>query len=224
MEEGMDELKFCSVHRDFKVSPECVEITTDFSMRRNSYPAKLTGKMRLRIDCSGALDIALCDVRSSFASYLPRFGIVLVMNEAYRKAEYFGYGPYESYVDKHCASRLGFFGTDASMNFEHYVRPQENGSHYDTRYAEVTDKYDTGVEIIPAGDVSSFSFGILPYSAETLTNAHNDRDLPESKNTYVYIDYKQNGIGSNSCGPALSEKYAFSEKEFSFSVRIMPKA
>ena len=31
------------------------------------------------------------------------------------------------------------------------------------------------------------------------------------------IDFRQDGIGSNSCGPELAEKYRFQEEEFNFS-------
>ena len=62
----------------------------------------------------------------------------------------------------------------------------------------------------------------LHYSAEQLDAARNDRDLVPDRETYVYIDYKQSGIGSNSCGPALAEKYRFSEKEFSYKLKITP--
>ena len=62
----------------------------------------------------------------------------------------------------------------------------------------------------------------LHYSTEQLDAAHNDRDLVPDPETYVHIDYKQSGIGSNSCGPALAEKYRFSEKEFIFKLKITP--
>ena len=49
-----------------------------------------------------------------------------------------------------------------------------------------------------------------------------DAELEAAKETYVYIDYKQAGIGSNSCGPELKEKYRFNENEFDFAFRIKP--
>ena len=35
------------------------------------------------------------------------------------------------------------------------------------------------------------------------------------------IDYSQNGIGSNSCGPVLSEKYQLNEEKFTFDVKLV---
>ena len=31
------------------------------------------------------------------------------------------------------------------------------------------------------------------------------------------------GIGSNSCGPALMEQYRFDEREFDFCVKLIPE-
>ena len=42
------------------------------------------------------------------------------------------------------------------------------------------------------------------------------------KETCVNLDYRHAGIGSNSCGPALSPEYRLSETEFSFSFRLIP--
>lgn len=38
------------------------------------------------------------------------------------------------------------------------------------------------------------------------------------------LDYRQNGIGSNSCGPQLIEKYRLDETEFHFELRLKPEA
>ena len=49
--------------------------------------------------------------------------------------------------------------------------------------------------------------------------AHN-HELPESDETVLSIDYRQNGIGSHSCGPQLLDKYRLNEKEFTFKVLV----
>ena len=43
------------------------------------------------------------------------------------------------------------------------------------------------------------------------------------KETVVNIDYRHTGIGSNSCGPALSPEYRFTLKDFSCAVKITPE-
>ena len=41
--------------------------------------------------------------------------------------------------------------------------------------------------------------------------------------TVLCVDYRQSGIGSNSCGPMLAEEYQLNEEEFEFRVRFVPE-
>jgi beta-galactosidase len=145
--------------------------------------------------------------------FIPRFGYVFNLVEGYEDMEYFGYGPYESYVDKCKASRLGIFKTTISDNFENYIRPQENGAHFGTRYVNVTSAWG---ERISVQSEKPFSFNASHYTPKMLTDTAHHYELSPMKETQLIIDYKQSGVGSNSCGPDLMENYRFDEKEFSF--------
>ena len=41
--------------------------------------------------------------------------------------------------------------------------------------------------------------------------------------TVLCLDYRMNGIGSNSCGPRLLEKYRLDEAEFTFGISLIPE-
>ncbi|MBO4769936.1 MAG: DUF4981 domain-containing protein [Clostridia bacterium] len=151
---------------------------------------------------------------------LPRFGIEFLMPEGCEQIRYYGRGPYESYVDKRLASRQGLFTTTATDNFEHYIKPQENSAHADTLWMFTGDLNGNG--LLFTGNGHLFSFNSSHYTPAMLTAAKHDFELEPLKETAVNVDYRQTGIGSNSCGPALAEKYRFDEKTFTFTVRIMP--
>ena len=68
-----------------------------------------------------------------------------------------------------------------------------------------------------------FSMNASPYTAEELTVATHNYELPESDKSVLCIDYRQNGIGSNSCGPELDEKYRFDEDEWEFGFTMHVK-
>ena len=70
--------------------------------------------------------------------------------------------------------------------------------------------------------IPEFEFSALKYSQYMLDSAKYERDLTETGRTYVHIDFKTAGIGSNSCGPGLQSKYAFDEKSFAYSFVIKP--
>ena len=148
---------------------------------------------------------------------LPRFGIEFLMPEGFENLKYFGMGPYESYVDKRLASRMGVYFSKVHEHFEHYVRPQENMAHSDTKWVYVSNLNGHG--LIFSGDLS---FNCSHFTPEMLEKTPHDYELVPLKETVVNLDYRHTGIGSNSCGPELLPEFCFEEKEFSWSVKITP--
>lgn len=148
--------------------------------------------------------------------YLPRFGLRLFLPRAFDAVEYFGYGPFESYSDKHRASLLGKYETTVAQEHEDYLRPQENSSHYGCSHLAVADPDGGCLEAV--GD--SFSFNTSVYTQEELaTKAHN-YELEPCGSTVLCLDYKLSGIGSNSCGPQLLPQYQLNEESFDFAMEL----
>ena len=63
-------------------------------------------------------------------------------------------------------------------------------------------------------------FNVSHYTAKMLMKANHWDELKKADFTNIRIDYKNSGIGSNSCGPELLEKYRLSEKEIRFAFYI----
>lgn len=159
---------------------------------------------------------------------LPRFGARMVLRKDMRNVNYIGMGPYESYIDKHHASWHGAFSASIDEMHEDYIMPQENGSHHDCSYVRVSahgtnDGADRTSHRIAVTSAVPFSMNASPYTAEELTNAAHNYELPDSNKSVLCIDYRQNGIGSNSCGPELDEKYRFDEDEWEFGFTMHVK-
>lgn len=149
---------------------------------------------------------------------LPRFGWQLPLTTMTPvTAKYLGYGPYESYVDKHQASYLGQFSCQAQQNYEPYLFPQENGSHWQTHWLQLQ-QADHCCRLTAA---QPFSFSLLPYTAAQLTAARHVDELPANQQQQILlVDYAQEGIGSNSCGPELPAKYCFSSHNFDWQFQL----
>lgn len=159
---------------------------------------------------------------------LPRFGARMILREDMQNINYIGMGPYESYIDKHHASWHGSFSASIDEMHEDYIMPQENGSHFDCSYVQISapganDGADRTSHSIAVTSAVPFSMNASPYTAEELTNAAHNYELPESNKSVLCIDYRQNGIGSNSCGPELDEKYRFDEDEWEFGFTMHVK-
>lgn len=172
------------------------------------------------VTADGVLHCAM-DVRQTRQTTitLPRFGFECFLREGLENVEWFGRGPTESYIDKRHAARFGRYHARVSDMTTHYVFPQENGSHAETRFAGVTDRRGLGLAIL--GD-PEFSFSTHHYSTADFQDARHDHELKARKETVLNIDYRQQGIGSASCGPRLNAKYQLNAREFSFGFRLKP--
>ncbi|MDO4429784.1 MAG: glycoside hydrolase family 2 TIM barrel-domain containing protein [Lonepinella koalarum] len=148
--------------------------------------------------------------------FLPRFGLCFVLSDTYRQTEYFGYGETESYADKHHSAKLGFYRTTPTENHVDYLKPQENGSHWGCSYVKVRSENH---EFYFTAD-QPFSFNLSPYSQGELERAKHNYELQESNSTFLILDYKISGIGSNSCGPWLKEQYRLAENRWAWRLKL----
>ncbi len=105
---------------------------------------------------SGGLKITLSYKLNNYVKRIPRIGFEFAISNEYSTFDYVGYGPTESYVDKHIATEYGIYTSTAEENFTNYIRPQENGSHYGTDYLHVR-------KLMSVTADKDFSFSILPY-------------------------------------------------------------
>lgn len=152
-------------------------------------------------------------------AYLPRLGLRMFLPKEMNQIEYFGYGPYESYIDKHQASYIGKFDAPVTAMHEDYLRPQENGSHYACEYMNIAGDHSK----LTVYNDSNFSFNVSEYTAEELTNKAHNYELEKSGSTVLCIDYRQSGIGSGSCGPQLAKQYRLNDTHYSYSFHIKPE-
>lgn len=123
---------------------------------------------------------------------LPKVGYRLFMPAENESVSYFGFGPRESYVDRYKSQRLGLWNTTATDNFEHYIRPQENGAHYGTRFAEVYSNA-AGLRFEPFG-MEHFSFNAQHFTAQMLEDTKHDFELEPLEDTVVSLDWRMTGI------------------------------
>lgn len=162
---------------------------------------------------NGLIKSEISAVKNVNLPFLPRFGVEIKLDKSYENLSYFGLGPYENYQDKHSASYLGRFNTSVSKMHEDYIRPQENGSRGLCKEVKVYNEDST--IYITSND--NFSFSASHFSTEELTNKMHNFELVEDDATYLIVDYKQSGIGSNSCGPELDHQYRLNEKDMKFN-------
>lgn len=130
-----------------------------------------------------------------------RVGIEFAVDKKHSAFSYIGFGPTESYVDKHVAAEYGYYESTAVENYDRgYVRPQESGSHCACRYLELKELFALTAD-------APFSCSVTPFTTEQLCDTKHDFELPENDFVNVCVDIAMRGIGSASCGPKLDERF-----------------
>lgn len=171
-----------------------------------------------KIDNDGKLSSVMCVEKDDEFPVLPRFGIRMFLDKRLKNVSFYGMGPQESYRDKHQGAYHGLFRTKVKDLHEDYIRPQENGSHFDCDYVV----FSAAQFGIAAAAEKPFSFNASCYTQEELEHTAHNYELEKSDGTVFCLDYALNGIGSNSCGPALLEKYQFDDTSFQLEFTLVP--
>ena len=163
----------------------------------------------------GSIHVSLSGKVRKDCVELPRLGFEFSVPGEYKKFRYFGMGPEECYADMHHFAKLGMYESSAEKEYVPYVMPQEHGNHYKTLCLETENGLCFTAD-------KAFEINVSEYSSEDLTAARHTDELHKSGSVLVRIDYKNAGIGSNSCGPELLPQYRFSDKQidFGFTVEI----
>ena len=148
---------------------------------------------------------------------VPRFGMRFALKKEFENIEYFGRGDTECYIDYSEHARMGVWKSTVTDEYQPYIMPQDCGNHIDVKWLKLT-----GSETLKFECEKSFEFSALHYTVEELDEKKHAFELEQSDSTEVLICFKNRGVGSNSCGPSLPEKYCVTDKkiEFKFSLSV----
>jgi beta-galactosidase len=153
--------------------------------------------------------------KKNYIDQIPRFGFLFEFKKDFENIKYAAYGPSSSYIDMLAHTYYGIYNSTVTDEFVPMVKPQECANHYGADFLELMCDEST-----VRFDGKGFEFSALHYTPEELTDKKHIHELCESESTVVIINYKQNGIGSNSCGPRLPEMYKFNDREFTFEFEM----
>ena len=195
-----------------------VKITSHASVVAETVQKILDVTITWKIEAAGKIDADIAVTKDDEFPDLPRFGVRMFLDKKLSAARYFGMGPQESYCDKHQAASHGLYQANVDDLHEDYIRPQENGSHYDCEYIELN---NSRYGIVVSAE-NAFSFNASYYTQEELEEKTHNYELTESDSVVFCVDYALNGIGSNSCGPVVLDQYRFDDVLFRFQFTLIP--
>lgn len=208
--ESTVDVQFSQLSRgDYQVTMEKLVGTTNSGWYydiQETYTIHEDGSFDFKVDgiASGKRDCA--------PDMLPRIGVSMRLPKDYQQVNYRGMGPTENYSDSHQAAYLGVFESTVDDLFVDYVKPQENGNHMETDRVILQNTTSK----IQLGMTRPLNFSVANYSDETLERAKHTIDLQADDYVSLYLDVKQNGLGTNSCGQNQLKKYRCKFDDFSF--------
>lgn len=160
---------------------------------------------------SGRVDLA--------PDMLPRIGVSMHLDKSMEHVRYFGMGPGENYADSKEAAQMGLYANTVDGLFTNYVIPQENGNHMGCKWVSMTNDRGMGLLASTEGD---FNFSASWYEDKDLDDAKHTCDLVKRDYIVFNVDYKQNALGTNSCGQWQLDKYRAKFEDFKLSFKLTP--
>lgn len=160
---------------------------------------------------SGRVDLA--------PDMLPRIGVSMHLDKSMEHVRYFGMGPGENYADSKEAAQMGLYANTVDGLFTNYVIPQENGNHMGCKWVSMTNDRGMGLLASTEGDIN---FSASWYEDKDLDDAKHTCDLVKRDYIVFNVDYKQNALGTNSCGQWQLDKYRAKFEDFKLSFRLTP--
>ena len=169
----------------------------------------------IAIDVDGRIDFDVKGQAAKGCCWLQRLGYEFAITDENASFKFFGKGPLQTYCDLSRFATVAMYESTAEKELVDYVRPQEFGNHINVRYLDI----DNNMTVVAD---NPFECHVSQYSTKAITKAQHSDELVTDGLTHVRIDYKNSGVGSNSCGPSLLEKYRFyaNDVDFKFSIKF----
>ena len=218
-----------------------VQVKLDTDSNKNKVTMSMTGRMQvdaamgMSYEIYGNGEIVVLDQfspKSDFAKEggLAKVGSRMIVNSSYDNFQYYGRGPWDTYVDRESAARIGVYQNKVSDSFDKkMLKPQENGNHTDVRWTSLTNDEGTGLLVSTNGTIE---VSALPYTAEELNRKNyneaqyrHPNKVPTRQDSIVWnIDYKQRGVSDTAfMGHTPLDGYQVpTNQDYSYSYRITP--
>ena len=155
---------------------------------------------------------------------LPKLGFKLEMPKEMEQLSWFGRGPWDSYRDRKEACLPAIYQSTVTDQYEEYILPQEHGTKQEVRWISLTNSEGKGLLFVAPDQMAASAVHFRP--EDNYTNS-NDRkkhtyEFVKCANTVVNLDAATRGLGNNSCGPDVMDKYELKSANTAFRFFIIP--
>jgi beta-galactosidase len=177
---------------------------------RHQHSYTISPDGRIQADNIFTIDKAIPD--------LPRLGVVLFLKPGFEKLRWFGRGPFENYSDRERAALVDLYESTVTDQYVPYIMPQEHGNHTEVRWLSLGGE---NVRLLVAA-AGPMEFSASHYTAQDIDSAYHTFDLHPRSEVILNLDYRQRGLGTESCGPGTLEQYKIKPGRYAWSYTLQP--
>jgi beta-galactosidase len=155
---------------------------------------------------------------------LPKLGFKLEMPKEMEQLMWFGRGPWDNYRDRKEACLPGIYQSTVTNQYEEYILPQEHGTKQEVRWMSVTNNEGQGLLFVAPDQMAASAVHFRPEDNYTNkdTRKKHTYQFVRCDNTVVNLDAATRGLGNNSCGPDVMDKYELKAANTAFRFFIIP--
>ena len=160
-----------------------------------------------------------------------RNGFSLILDGAYSRVSYLGYGPHENYRDRRHAAWFDRFDTTVQGMIEPYVKSQSYGNRIGTKnvilYGDDEDLPAVSFTLLKnendGTELPGMEFSVSPWTEAEIAESYTRDRLPEpGEKTVLHLDSVVSGLGGASCGPEPLQEYKVGNRDFTLEYVIAP--
>ena len=161
---------------------------------------------------------------SSPGTILPKLGFRLEMPKEMEQLSWFGRGPWDSYVDRKEACLPAIYRSTVTDQYEEYILPQEHGTKQEVRWMSLTNSDGQGLLFVAPDQMAASAVHFRPEDNYTDRNnrAKHPYQFKSCSTAVVNLDAVTRGLGNNSCGPDVMDKYELRAANTAFRFFIIP--
>ncbi|MFI3317489.1 MAG: glycoside hydrolase family 2 TIM barrel-domain containing protein [Rikenellaceae bacterium] len=144
-----------------------------------------------------------------------RFGMQMGIPMSYELTTFYGRGPFENYIDRKRAAKVGEYTMPTSDIFYSYVQPQENGNRSDVELIKMSRSDKKATLKIEGEPVLNFS--VWPFEGEDLEQSRHAYELTPTGYYTVNIDQGQAALAGTLSNILPHYEMKAGSRSFSFS-------
>ncbi len=164
----------------------------------------------------GAVECAMkVDTEESTPDFI-RVGMTMGVPNDFNRTTLYGRGPFENYIDRKRAAKVGEYSYVTDDLFYNYAQPQESGNRCDVRWATL----DSKANALTIFGEPVFAFSASPYTEKNVETAKHPYDLKAAGYYTLNIDLEQAALAGTLSNILTKYELNPGEREFKFIFKV----